>query len=164
MSAVDDIVRRNHRRTGTDSVMGGVQPTLGLALLLCMDWRIDPFVDFGVRRGEVHLVRNAGGLVTDDALRTLAISQHAFGTREVMVVQHTDCGMSRIDNNSFDEYLADYAGIRPPWTIGGFSDLELSVQRSLTAIETSPFLVHDHRPRGFIYRVETGLLEEVSPR
>ena len=110
----------------------------------------------------MHLLRNAGGVVTDDIIRSLAISQHALGTREMMIVHHTDCGLARLEEDEFRAHLATFAGYRPTWSVQAFKDPHDSVRESLRRVRDSPFLLHTDAVRGFIFDVKTGLLEEVS--
>jgi carbonic anhydrase len=139
----------------------GPMPTLKIALLMCMDARIDGHGAFRLNLGEVHLLRNAGGVVTDDVIRSLAISQHALGTREIMIIHHTDCGLARLEEDVFRAHLATFAGYRPTWSVQAFKDPHDSVRESLRRIRDSPFLLHHDAVRGFIFDVNTGLLEEV---
>ena len=109
----------------------------------------------------MHLLRNAGGVVTDDVIRSLSISQHALGTREIMIIHHTDCGLARLEEDVFRAHLATFAGYRPTWSVQAFKDPHDSVRESLRRIRDSPFLLHHDAVRGFIFDVNTGLLEEV---
>lgn len=133
-----------------------------VAVLACMDARLEPREALGLERGEAHVIRNAGGVVSDDAIRSLSISQHLLGTREVVVVQHTDCGMLKVTDDEFRRRLSDDAGEEPPWPIHSFADLEASVRESVRAIRESPFLPSRESVRGFVYEVETGRLREVT--
>jgi carbonic anhydrase len=126
-----------------------------------MDARLDPYAILGLEPGDAHVIRNAGGLATDDAIRSLALSQHLLGTDTVILIQHTDCGMSKITDEDFAVQMEQATGRRPEWTAGAFSDLEMSVRESLRRLEQSPFLRHGSA-RGFIYEVETGELREVN--
>ncbi|MTD14527.1 carbonic anhydrase [Nakamurella sp. YIM 132087] len=135
---------------------------MAIAVVLCMDARIDAHAAFRIEPGEVHLMRNAGGVVTDDMIRSLAISQHALGTREVMIVHHTDCGLARLQEDAFRDQLAEFAGFRPTWAVQAFKDPTESVKESMRRVASSPFLIHTHELRGFVFDVESGLLEEVS--
>jgi carbonic anhydrase len=134
---------------------------MGIALLACMDTRLNPYAILGLREGDAHVIRNAGGVVTDDAVRSLAISQHLLGTKEVMVLQHTDCGLLSITDQEFAERIEREAGRRPPWTAHAFTDLDASVRESIRTLEASPFL-RQRRVRGFVYDVESGLVREVN--
>lgn len=161
MTAVDELLARNRSRAFSHPYWLGPIPTLHTALVLCMDARVDTHQAFALQPGEVHLIRNAGGVVTDDVIRTLAISQHALETREVMIVHHTDCGLARLDEEAFREMLAEYAGFRPTWSVQAFRDPHDSVRESLRRVRTSPFLIHTHEVRGFVFDVKSGQLEEV---
>jgi carbonic anhydrase len=137
------------------------RPTRALAVVTCMDARIDVLALLGLRAGEAHVLRNAGGVVTDDVIRSLAISQRELGTREVMVVAHTSCGMQAITDEGFSAELERDAGVAPPFSIEAFGDLDASVRRSIVRVRRSPFLLH-RTVRGFVYDVESRRLREVS--
>ena len=161
MTAIDELLARNLAAAEYHPVGMGPMPTLKIALLMCMDARIDGHGAFRLNPGEVHLLRNAGGVVTDDVIRSLAISQHALGTREIMIIHHTDCGLARLEEDDFRAHLATFAGYRPTWSVQAFKDPHDSVRESLRRIRDSPFLLHHDAVRGFIFDVNTGLLEEV---
>jgi carbonic anhydrase len=127
-----------------------------------MDSRMDLFAILGLAEGDAHLIRNAGGVVSDDAIRSIAISQHLMGTREVMLVHHTDCGMLAITDDEFADGLESATGERPDWSVHAFSDLERDVRDGIERIRSSPFIPHTDAVRGFVYEVETGRLREVS--
>jgi carbonic anhydrase len=137
------------------------RPARRLAVLACMDARLDPSAILGLKDGDAHVIRNAGGVVTDDAIRSLAISQHLLGTDEVLLIHHTDCGMTKVTDEEFAERLERQAGRRPNWSALAFPDLEASVRESLRRLDESPFLRHSSA-RGFIYDVQTGGLREVN--
>jgi carbonic anhydrase len=163
MTQIDDLLRLNARYA--DGFTKGdlpAPPARRVAVLACMDARLDPARVLGLDEGEAHVIRNAGGVVTDDAIRSLAISQHLLGTEEVMLIHHTRCGMLGLSDEDFAERLEREAGARPPWQALGFSDLERSVRDSIARLERSPFLPRRDRIRGFVYDVETGRLREVS--
>ena len=136
-------------------------PALQLAIVACMDSRIDLFQLLGVGLGEAHVIRNAGGLVTDDALRSLALSQALLGTREIMVIQHTGCGLHG-EEERLRARVAEATGAEPPWPLGAFDDVEASVRRQLDILRATPHLVGGDTARGFVYEVETGRLREVA--
>jgi carbonic anhydrase len=159
MTAIDRMVELNRSYRGAGPV--GKQPTHHLAVLTCMDTRIDPQRALGLEPGVAHVIRNAGGLVTPDALRSLAISQRALGTREIAVVMHTDCGLHGFDDAGFRSNLAVESGRQPTWDVPGFTDLEVAVHRSVTQIQHCPWL-HTESVRGFVYDVESGQLGEVD--
>ena len=137
------------------------EPAKKLAVLACMDARLNPYELLGLEVGDAHIVRNAGGLVTDDAIRSLALSQHLLGTEEIVVIQHTRCGVHGLDDEEFRARLREQSGEEPRWEPGGFADLEESVREGVERIRSSPFVPRTERVRGFIYDVETGELREV---
>jgi carbonic anhydrase len=126
-----------------------------------MDARLDLFGILGLRPGDAHLIRNAGGVATDDVIRSLAISQRKLGTREVVLVHHTDCGMLTFTEDEFRRELLEETGIKPAWVAEAFTDLDADVRSSIARIRSSPFLPHRDAVRGFVYEVETGSLREV---
>ena len=131
------------------------QPTRKLAIVTCMDCRIDVLAGFDLALGDAHVLRNAGGLVTDDVLRSLAISQHKLGTTRIAVMHHTNCGMAGFDDVQFRHELAD-TGTTPAWDVPGFSDVEQQVRESVAAIKACPWLPHRDDVRGYVYDVGTG--------
>jgi carbonic anhydrase len=139
-----------------------VAPARKLAVVTCMDSRLDVFGALGLQLGEAHVIRNGGGVVSDDVIRSLAISQRKLGTEEVILIQHTDCGMLKITDDGFRQELQDATGIAPPFAIESFRDLEANVRQSLERLRNSPFLAHRDHIRGFVYDVDTGALREVS--
>jgi carbonic anhydrase len=139
------------------------RPARGVAVLTCMDARVDPYRILGLRDGDAHVLRNAGGVVTDDAIRSLAISQRLLGTDEIVLIHHTDCGMLTFGDDEFRRQVERDTGVVPPWAAGAFDDLEEDVRRSIARIEESPFVPHTDAIRGFVYDVETGRLDEVLP-
>lgn len=136
-------------------------PVKKLAVLACMDARVDPKRLLGLADGDAHVIRNAGGVASDDAIRSLAVSQHLLGTEEIVVIGHTDCGMATFSDEEFARRMEAAAGERPPWSALTFDDLERSVRESVERISASPFLLHRDRVRGLIYDVETDGLREV---
>jgi carbonic anhydrase len=138
------------------------QPRRKLAVLACMDARLDPARLLDLEEGDAHVIRNAGGVVTDDALRSLAISQHLLGTEEVMVIGHTDCGMLTFTDDELADRLEREAGERPEWRAHAFADLEQSVRDGVERIRSSPFVPRTDSVRGYVYEVETGRLREVG--
>ena len=142
----------------------GPAPAEHLAIVTCMDCRIDPLAEaFGVKLGDAHVMRNAGGVVTDDVIRSLAISQRKLGTRRVMVVHHTTCGMEGLDGDAFAaELAADAGGVAPPFAIGGFADVEADVRAGVRAIRASPYVPFTDQVSGHVYDVETGDLREIA--
>jgi carbonic anhydrase len=138
-----------------------VPPALKTALLTCMDSRINTYTLFGLKLGEVHVLRNAGGVVTDDVIRSLTISQRKLGTRDVLVVQHAGCGLGTFTDEDFSEELANEVGMRPPWRTHAFRDPQVSVRRDMAQLLYNPFLLPGTRIRGFVVDIETFDLEEV---
>ena len=139
-----------------------VPPALQTAVLTCMDARIDPSTLFGLRPGEVHVLRNAGGVVTDDVIRSLTISQRKLGTRDVLVVQHSGCGLATFTDDAFDDELAREVGTRPSWRAHTFHDPAVSVRRGVAQLRAAPFLHPDTRVRGFVLDIVSFDLEEVG--
>jgi carbonic anhydrase len=138
-----------------------VAPTRRLAVLACMDSRMDMFNILGLRKGEAHIIRNAGGVVTDDVIRSLCLSQRFLGTREVILIHHTDCGLSKVDEKEFKDALQDELGVKPWWALEAFDDPFEDVAQSIRRLRMTPFLPHREHIRGFVYDVATGRLAEV---
>ncbi len=136
-------------------------PARKLAVLACMDARLDPAQLLDLQPGDAHVIRNAGGVVSDDAIRSLAISQHELGTEEIVVIQHTDCGLLKLDNEAFAAKLTEHAGEAPTWHAHAFDDLEEHLRESLQHLRESPFIPHKN-VRGYVFEVESGRLREVS--
>lgn len=139
-----------------------VQPARKLAIVTCMDSRLDVFGALGLREGDAHILRNAGGIITDDVIRSLALSQRKLGTESVMLIHHTDCGMEKITEDGFRTELRDAAGMAPTFAIESFSDVEADVRQSIARVRSSPFLLHGGEVRGFVYDVDSHRLREVS--
>ncbi len=137
------------------------KPRLGVAVLSCMDTRIDLFAMLGLERGDAHIIRNAGGLVTDDAIRSLSVSQRKLGTREIVVVMHDGCGLHGASEDEFAQALAD-DGVLPTWRLGAFDDVEATLRASLSRLRSSPELPARDRIRGFVFNPETGALREID--
>ena len=135
-------------------------PRKRVAVVTCMDSRMDIFAILGLSNGEAHIIRNAGGVVTDDVIRSLAISQRKLNTREILVINHTECGMLTFTDDEFRENLRQETGMKPPWSPESFSDLDAEVRNSLNRIRNSAFIQHKNA-RGFVYDVDTGRLREV---
>jgi carbonic anhydrase len=138
------------------------QPRRKLAVLACMDARLDPVRLLGLEEGDAHVIRNAGAVVTDDALRSLAISQNLLGTEEIVLIGHTDCGMQTFSDDEFADRLERETGSRPDWRAHAFSDLDQAVRDGIERIRESPFVPRTDGVRGFVYEVETGRLREVG--
>jgi carbonic anhydrase len=139
-----------------------VRPRRRLAIVTCMDSRLDVFAALGLQQGEAHVLRNAGGVITDDVIRSLAVSQRRLGTREVMLVHHTDCGMQALTDDGFRAELQEATGLAPAFAIESFSDLDAHVRQSVLRVRRSPFLLHTGQVRGFVYDVDTHALREVA--
>lgn len=163
MTAIDLLTKRNEQ---LGNVVPGdrssPRPSLHVAILTCMDARIRVFELFGLLQGEAHVLRNAGGVVTDDMVRSLALSQRKLGTREVMIVQHTDCGLNAVTEDSFKDELEQASGMRPPWAVEAFRDVDANVRQSVQRVKRNPYLPHTDTVRGFVYNVHTGELTEVD--
>ncbi|MFV0136516.1 beta-class carbonic anhydrase [Streptomyces sp. HMX87] len=138
------------------------RPALHVAVVACMDARLDVTAALGLRNGDAHVIRNAGGVVTDDVLRSLTISQRKLGTRSVVLVHHTGCGMETLTED-FRGELETEVGQRPSWAVESFRDVDQDVRQSMRRVRTSPFLPHTDDVRGFVYDVKTGLLREIDP-
>jgi carbonic anhydrase len=137
-------------------------PGKRVAVLACMDARLNPYGILGLTEGDAHVIRNAGGVVSDDAVRSLAISQNLLGTEEIILIHHTDCGMLTFTDDELAEKLEQETGERPDWRAHSFSDVEEDVREGVERIKSSPFIPRTDRVRGFVYEVETGGLREVS--
>jgi carbonic anhydrase len=137
-------------------------PAKQVAIVTCMDARLSPYVMLGLSEGDAHVIRNAGGVITDDEIRSLVISQRLLGTREVMLIHHTDCGMLTFSDDEVKSQIQQEVGIKPLFALESFTDLEEDVRQSIRRIEASPFIPHKDSVRGFIYEVETGRLREVT--
>ena len=158
MPDLDELLARAARHADAHQGPLPPQPRIRTAILTCMDARVDPWRLFGFQPGDVHVLRNAGAVVTDDVLRSLSISQHMLGTDAVLVIAHTLCGMRGLEDDDF----ARRAGHQPPWPLGAFADVEESVRRQLGTLRSAPGLADGAGARGFVYEVETGRLREVT--
>lgn len=139
-----------------------VRPSLELAIVTCMDSRLDVFAALGLGDGEAHVLRNAGGVITDDVIRSLALSQRRLGTRAVMLIHHTDCGLQKITDDGFRAELREATGVAPAFAIESFTDVEADVRQSILRVRRSPFLAHRDEVRGFVYDVDSHRLQEVE--
>ena len=140
-----------------------VQPTRNLAVVTCMDSRIDMFAVLGLGNGEAHIIRNAGGVITDDVIRSLCLSQRFLGTREIVLVHHTDCGLQKVDEAEFREQLNAELGIKPWWSLETFSDPFADVRLSIHRLQMTTFILQKDHISGFVYDVTNGHLLEVEP-
>jgi carbonic anhydrase len=163
VSVTDDLLINNEAYADDFGEAGLAKaPAKGLAVVACMDARMNLYDILGLEPGDAHVIRNAGGTVGDEEIRSLAISQRKLGTREVILIHHTDCGMQGLDDEQFARELEQEAGVRPPWAAGGFHDLERDVRDSIARVRESPFIPHKESVRGFVYDVNTGRLSEVG--
>jgi carbonic anhydrase len=160
-TAIDVLVRGAREHEADFPGVRAVVPARHVAIVTCMDSRIDNFAIFGLNSGEAHIIRNAGGLVTDDVLRSLVVSQRVLQTREVVLVHHTDCGLHNADEAAMREQIRRETGAEPSYAFGAFPDLDEAVRRAITRVREHPFLPHRDRVRGFIYDVHDGHLREV---
>ena len=163
MSSTDDLLRNAQGYAETFDKGGlPIPPAKKVAILACMDARVNPSLIFGLKEGDAHVIRNAGGVVTDDEIRSLAISQRLLGTDEVILVHHTDCGMLTFSDDDFKRQIQEDTGIKPHWSAEAFDDLEGDVRQSIARIKASPFVPRKDSVRGFVYDVHTGRLREVA--
>ncbi|SDN77846.1 carbonic anhydrase [Klenkia soli] len=162
MTVTDDLLQNNARYAESFSGPLPLPPAKQIAVLACMDARIDVYRVLGLAEGESHVIRNAGGVVTDDEIRSLAISQRLLGTKEIVLIHHTDCGMLTFTDEQFRDGIADEVGTRPTWASEAFTDLEDDVRASRQRILDSPFIPVKDSVRGFVFDVATGQLHEVS--
>jgi carbonic anhydrase len=137
-------------------------PAKRVAVLACMDARLNPYGLFGLREGDAHIIRNAGGVVTNDEIRSLAISQRLLGTEEIILIHHTDCGMLTFKDDEFRRQIQDETGVKPEWAAEAFDDLDEDLHQSIARIKASPFIPRKDHVRGFVYDVNTGGLREVT--
>ena len=157
-----DIVEQLLRRAESQPNFGiAGPPKLGVAIVTCMDARIDPVRIFGLEPGDAHVLRNAGGVVTEDVIRSLMVSQRMLGTRAVMLIHHTRCGALGLQEEAVKAQIASEVGMRPPFALEGFSDLDDDVRQSLARVRHSPFLPHRSAVRGFVLDIDDGRLREV---
>ena len=163
MSTTDDLLANNESYVASfDKGDLPVPPGRKVAVIACMDARLNVYGMLGLAEGDAHVIRNAGGVVTDDAIRSLAISQRLLGTEEIILLHHTECGMLTFSDDAFREQIQSDTGIKPPWSPESFTDLDADVRSSIGRIRTSPFIPHRDSVRGFVYDVKSGRLREVS--
>ena len=162
MSVTDELLANNEQYAASFD-MGGLPstPAKKVAVLSCMDARLHLDRVLGLKEGDAHVIRNAGGVVTDDEIRSLSISQNLLGTEEVILVHHTDCGMLSFTDDEFKRRLEEASGKRPHWDSGAFEDIDRSVRESIARVRDSPFIPHTDQVRGFVFDVATGKLDEV---
>ena len=161
MSVTDEYLANNERYAAGFSGPLPLPPAMGVAVVACMDARLNVYGILGLAEGEAHVIRNAGGVVTDDEIRSLAISQRLLGTHEIILIHHTDCGMLTFTDDEFKAAIQDETGIKPPWAAEAFRDLDTDVLQSIARIKASPFIPHTEEVRGFVFDVATGRLREV---
>lgn len=163
MNTIDALLENNQDfASGLSPQHLDVEPQRHLAIVTCMDSRLDVFAALGLGNGEAHVLRNAGGVITDDVIRSLAISQRKLGTREVMLIHHTDCGMQKITDDGFRAELREATGVAPSFAIESFGDADEDVRQSIRRVRRCPFLPHVDVVRGFVYDVDTHRLREVE--
>ena len=161
MSKTDEFLANNRRYAESFSGPLPMPPSAGVAVVACMDARLNVYAILGLAEGEAHVIRNAGGVVTDDEIRSLAISQRLLGTTEIILIHHTDCGMLTFTDDAFKAAIQAETGIKP-WAAEAFGDLDADVRQSIKRIKASPFVPHTDAVRGFVFDVATGQLNEVS--
>src|SRR5579875_1066482 len=161
MSATDEFLENNAAYAAAFTGPLPLPPGKGVAVVACMDARLNVYSILGLNEGEAHVIRNAGGVVTDDAIRSLAISQRLLGTHEIILIHHTDCGMLTFTDDGFKQQIEDETGIKPAWSAEAFRDLDGDVLQSIARIKASPFIPHTDEVRGFVFDVNNGRLTEV---
>ena len=162
MSVTDELLSNNARYAETFAGPLPLPPPRGVAVVACMDARLNVYGILGLNEGDAHVIRNAGGVITDDEIRSLAISQRLLGTEEIMLIHHTDCGMLTFSDDGFREDVRSDTGIKPAWPAEAFDDLDADVRQSIARIKASPFIPRKESVRGFVYEVESGRLREVA--
>jgi carbonic anhydrase len=162
MSTTDDLLANNARYAETFTGPLPLPPAKHIAVVACMDARLNVYAILGLAEGEAHVIRNAGGVVTDDEIRSLAISQRLLGTTEILLIHHTDCGMLTFTDDQFKRTIQDETGVKPSWAAEAFPDLDEDVRQSIARIKASPFIPHKDSVRGFVFDVATGKLHEVT--
>ena len=163
MSVTDELLQNNEAYAESfDKGDLPPPPAKGVAVVACMDARLNIYSMLGLQEGDAHVIRNAGGVITDDEIRSLAISQRLLGTREIILIHHTDCGMLTFSDDELRQQIQDDVGIKPHFPMESFSDLEEDVRQSIARIQASPFIPNKDSVRGFVYEVETGRLREVA--
>jgi carbonic anhydrase len=162
MSKTDEFLENNRAYAASFGGQLPLPPSAGVAVVACMDARLNVYGILGLQEGEAHVIRNAGGVVTDDEIRSLAISQRLLGTTEIILIHHTDCGMLTFTDDGFKGDIEAETGIKPAWSAEAFADLDADVRQSIKRIQASPFIPHTDAVRGFVFDVATGLLNEVK--
>ena len=162
MSVTDELLENNAAYAAQFTGPLPLPPSRHLAVVACMDARLDVYRILGLNEGESHVIRNAGGVITEDEIRSLAISQRLLGTEEIILIHHTDCGMVTFTDDGFKQTILDETGIQPPWSAEAFPDAHADVRQSIHRILGSPFVPKKDSIRGFVFDVATGKLEEVA--
>jgi carbonic anhydrase len=162
MSVTDELLANNRRYAAGFTGPLPMPPAKGVAVVACMDARLNLYALLGLEEGQAHVIRNAGGVITDDEIRSLAISQRLLGTREIILIHHTDCGMLTFTDDAFKRSIQDETGIKPAWAAESFPDLDEDVRQSIARIKASPFIPHADAIREFVFDVATGKLNEVT--
>ena len=163
MTAIDDFLANNAAYAETFAKGSlPMPPAKQIAAVVCMDARMETGAMLGLSEGDAHVIRNAGGVVTDDVIRSLTISQRLLGTREIMLIHHTDCGMLTFKDADLKQAIFDDTGLKPPFAMEAFEDIDTDVRQSLARVKASPYIPHKDQVRGFVYEVESGQLREVA--
>ena len=163
MTVTDEFLKNNERyAAGFGKGDLAMPPAKCVAIIACMDARLDPARALGLEEGDAHVIRNAGGVVTDDAIRSLAISQRLLGTKEIVLIHHSDCGMLTFSDDEVKAQIEQDTSIRPPFALEAFTDVDADVRQSIARITASPFIPDKSSVRGFVYEVETGKMREVT--
>ena len=162
MSVTDELLENNARYAESFSGPLPLPPARKIAVVACMDARLDVYRILGLAEGDAHVIRNAGGVVTDDEIRSLTISQRLLGTEEIILIHHADCGMLTFPDDAFKASIRDETGIKPEWAAEAFDDLDADVRQSVARIRANPFVPHTDAVRGFVFDVATGRLTEVE--
>ena len=163
MTVIDELLENASTYAETfDKGALPLPPARRVAIVACMDARLDPYALLGLHEGDAHVIRNAGGVITDDEIRSLAISQRLLGTEEIMLIHHTDCGMLTFKDDDLRRQIQDETGVKPEWAAEAFDDLDEDVRQSVARITSSPFIPRKDKIRAFVYEVETGRLREVA--
>jgi len=163
MTATDELLQNNEAYAESfDKGDLPLPPAKGVAVVACMDARLNVYGMLGLQEGDAHVIQNAGGVITDDEIRSLAISQRLLGTREIVLIHHTDCGMLTFSDDEVKQQIQEDVGIKPHFPMESFTDLEEDVRQSIARIQASPFIPNKDSVRGFVYEVETGRLREVA--
>ncbi len=163
MSAIDEFLANNEIYASKFSEgSAAMSPAKQIAAVICMDARLDTAAFLGAAEGDAHVIRNAGGVVTDDVIRSLTISQRLLGTREVMLIHHTDCGMQTFTDADLKQHILDDTRVTPPFAMEAFTDIDDNVRLSIDRVKASPYIPHKDQVRGFVYDVESGQLREVT--